>query len=665
SSLTALSGRRTNIGLFQHFDIVSTQSTAKPGCVLKVGQIIGALKGRLMDDRHFVVAIECEDDCEYFVMFLLVISSQSSQLELSEEEQLQSVGHSAPLLEKLVFTSEEVCRQRIPLPEDVHVVSAAPTAGHLPSSSVYPACQAPHLVLTNCDDDKVRFWRCVVSEQGSEQKYEWAEWNMINDNQSSELELEGTIFSVSAAHGGRIACAYDPRGECLEAQNISDVEIGVFECESSGGAEWFREDTFAVKHVQTSNFFSCQGVAADRAPSSLSEPSQINSSFEATIRDVVRLDWVSTEDGSHILTAGVGAKIYMYTQVSLDPAQRNVTLMKESESTLRRPSLQKASSLVAYPHSHNRLARWVCARVLELHSADGLPPLPTTLGWARDGLLIVGMPSEMRVYNQWNMQRRSDDQNMKHQDRISQCQLNRRIFVLTAHRAEGLFETARLASPILPQYHPKQLTVLLNAGRTKRVKAILRHVLIALKQRQMSTQNPLSRAASMRRMSTVNAIEEISEGSEDQKLPINFEEDCPDYYEIDDIAPLPLHSLIAADVENQLDFNESGGPRTGSDNPAYDNLFSSNKLEDKDLSKLLAEDEPSAGSLQRSVSNERKQTTSVPTVFSAQHNRMLTELLTHTHLPGLSSVDQMHLLAIADTLSHFSTDAVEKLSHAT
>lgn len=44
--------------------------------------------------------------------------------------------------------------------------------------------------------------------------------------------------------------------------------------------------------------------------------------------------------------------------------------------------------------------------------------------------------------------------------------------------------------------------------------------------------------------------------------------------------------------------------------------------------------------------------------------RALTEHLTHTHLPGLSSVDQMHLLAIADTLSHFSSDVMDKLAQA-
>uniref|UniRef100_A0A0K0DNK0 Rav1p_C domain-containing protein n=1 Tax=Angiostrongylus cantonensis TaxID=6313 RepID=A0A0K0DNK0_ANGCA len=249
---------------------------------------------------------------------------------------------------------------------------------------------------------------------------------------------------------------------------------------------------------------------------------------------MVRLDWVSTEDGSHILTAGVATNIYMYTQVSLDPALQNVALMKDSESTLRRPSLRKASSLI----------RWVCTRVLELDSADGLPPIPTTLSWARDGLLIVGMHSEMRVYNQWNLHRKNGtdaviprkksseiltvaisqshlmlDQLQRKKDvpvnkgRLLMDLVNKGFpnkdsnsSVLEALSGEGLFETARLASPILPQYHPKQLIVLLNAGKTKRVKAILLNVLIALKQRQVSVHNPLSRAASMRRMSTVDIV---------------------------------------------------------------------------------------------------------------------------------------------------------------
>lgn len=52
--------------------------------------------------------------------------------------------------------------------------------------------------------------------------------------------------------------------------------------------------------------------------------------------------------------------------------------------------------------------------------------------------------------------------------------------ILEAIREEGLFEAARLANPILPQYHPKLLIELFNSGRTRVVKAILLHVLKSL-----------------------------------------------------------------------------------------------------------------------------------------------------------------------------------------
>lgn len=42
--------------------------------------------------------------------------------------------------------------------------------------------------------------------------------------------------------------------------------------------------------------------------------------------------------------------------------------------------------------------------------------------------------------------------------------------------------------------------------------------------------------------------------------------------------------------------------------------------------------------------------------------RILSRLLTHTHLPGLSSLDQMHLLALADTVSTCDADFAERLA---
>lgn len=40
-------------------------------------------------------------------------------------------------------------------------------------------------------------------------------------------------------------------------------------------------------------------------------------------------------------------------------------------------------------------------RKINLTTADSLPPLPMQMSWVRDGILVVGMDSEMHVYSQW------------------------------------------------------------------------------------------------------------------------------------------------------------------------------------------------------------------------------------------------------------------------
>ncbi|KIH47071.1 hypothetical protein ANCDUO_22874, partial [Ancylostoma duodenale] len=339
SALTRMAATPTvqkppNVGLLQQFNVVSTQSTAKPGCVLEVGKIVGAIssesqlillhifperlviedgdtvredgqsrmgsvvdrsKAVVFNDRYFVVMVERGPHYESFIMYSLVISSHYPQPiphfdpDTPQDENGYSHPSFAHSVAKLSFTSEKVCEQRVPLPSDVHVISAVPAAGHLPSSSLYPACQAPYVLVTSSDDDVVRFWRCVNADSESGFKYEWREWNMISDNRPSELELEGAILSVSAAHSGRFACAYDPKaGYVEETHNIADVEIGVFECESSGGVEWMREDTFNLKNIRIPNMssFAClpsplQGSITDLSTSPRTDylPFRMRSSF--------------------------------------------------------------------------------------------------------------------------------------------------------------------------------------------------------------------------------------------------------------------------------------------------------------------------------------------------------------------------------------------------
>ncbi len=137
--------------------------------------------------------------------------------------------------------------------------------------------------------------------------------------------------------------------------------------------------------------------------------------------------------------------------------------------------------------------------------------------------------------------------------------------VAAAVSDEGLFEAARLASPILPQYHPKQLIEMLNAGHTRRVKAILLHVLRSLRvrfmldmvgserdlqRRNVSMTSALGRAASLRRLASIDASDTENTPVLDGARRLSMMDEGPglvDYEEIDGVPPLPLYALIAAD----------------------------------------------------------------------------------------------------------------------
>ena len=49
-----------------------------------------------------------------------------------------------------------------------------------------------------------------------------------------------------------------------------------------------------------------------------------------------------------------------------------------------------------------------------------------------------------------------------------------------------------------------------------------------------------------------------------------------------------------------------------------------------------------------------------PNYFGPAQSRLLSKHLTHTQLPGLSSLDQMYLLALADTVANTTLDFSEK-----
>lgn len=126
-----------------------------------------------------------------------------------------------------------------------------------------------------------------------------------------------------------------------------------------------------------------------------------------------------------------------------------------------------------------------------------------------------------------------------------------------------------------------------------------------------------------------------------------------DYTEITSVRPLPLFALIQAEIENPQQKSEKStkdGNNTDSNNE-YDSLFSTNQKSqiDETLDEILGKSSFNFNQMQK------KQEKISLTDFGSKQARLLTKLLTHSHLPGLSSLDQMHLLALADAVASFNS----------
>ncbi|KAG7196962.1 hypothetical protein KM043_000228 [Ampulex compressa] len=669
----------------------------------------------------------------------------------------------------VLISTTKVCTQELPLPDGVEVIHAAPAGGHLSSSSIYPACFAPYIIVTACSDSTIRFWKCKVARDRPEDQpsYEWCEWEMIRKDQESTIDITGQPLNISAAYSGRIACAYK-YGKSFTRPTKSDPDsryvnlcVAIYECESTGGSEWILEDTIHLKnihlpripvdqHLDLSYLYDSRflqkkqrltqvlqtlshedvrgsprngengGESAKSNAGLLAVPSfstlqslrksiiENGNTCPLTQKHLVQLDWVSKEDGSHILTVGVGSKIMLFTPVCSDLAQANMKAMKESRSN-NRPILRKTSSL-AQPQFVDEI-RWMKLRKIELTTADGLPPLPMQISWVRDGILVVGMDSEMHVYSQWkpnpkndcfhsSLQHQESDEfqasrnlrdedlrtlaqetsqrrlanvsSMPHLSRVSSINLT----MLDAKKKRGglqpespsfdympdygLFEASRIACPVLPQYHPKQLMELLNSGKIRWVKAILAHLVrcigssCTLRADDESLMKQRAGAWSRSRTMSVsyvgaNSPLEPRAGSTTQ-IP---EELTLDYAEITSISPLPLWTLLIADKETSAPHQQH------EDKQGYEELFEGNLEEGVSLDEMLDENYERKRQKDRRSSVPERQGISH---FGPRQGRLLSRLLTHTHLPGLSSLDQMHLLALADTVSTCNVDFAERFA---
>ncbi|XP_011925807.1 PREDICTED: dmX-like protein 1 isoform X7 [Cercocebus atys] len=653
------------------FNIVSQQSTARPGCIIALDPIT-KLHGRKTQLLHVFQ--------EDFILNNLEKKSLG-------KDNISSNAGSSPngFSEKFYLIVIECTQDNRSLLHmwNLHLKSIPVSLGHLSSSSIYPACSAPYLLATSCSDEKVRFWRCRVTDgQSATSKngkidlaYVWEEWPLLIEDglqSNSSITVPGRPIEVSCAHTNRLAVAYkQPASNSRSSQDFV-MHVSIFECESTGGSCWVLEQTIHLDELST---VLDSGISVDSNLVAYNKQEIYLSSKEnitSNTKHLVHLDWMSREDGSHILTVGIGSKLFMY-----GPLAGKVQDQTAKES-LAFP-LWESTKVVP-------LSKFVLLRSVDLvSSVDGSPPFPVSLSWVRDGILVVGMDCEMHVYSQWqpsskqepvitdsysgstpsitSLMKQSNSSSGLHPPKKtltrSMTSLAQKIcgkktaFDPSVDMEDsGLFEAAHVLSPTLPQYHPLQLLELMDLGKVRRAKAILSHLVKCIAGEVVALNEAESNHERRLRSLTISAS-----GSTTRDPQAFNKTENTDYTEIDSVPPLPLYALLAADDDScYSSLEKSGNESTLSKSnqlskESYDELFQTQPVMTD--THMLETDEENTKPRVIDLSQYS------PTYFGPEHAQVLSGHLLHSSLPGLSRMEQMSLMALADTIATTSTDIGE------
>ncbi|XP_068424856.1 dmX-like protein 2 isoform X1 [Clinocottus analis] len=582
---------------------------------------------------------------------------------------------------KLILSSKLVYSKRLDLPHGVEVTRVTPSAGHLSSSSIYPVCLAPYLIVTTCSDSRVRFWRCAVEgddgyseDDRDNRSYRWEPWALMNEEKdnNSAVCVSGRPVAVSCSYIGRLAMAFKkPRQGQLQGsgENFS-MHVSIYECESTGGSEWVLEQTLHLDDFTrpSSTLDPRVSVDSNLFVYSRSDLYMTRDHCSPNIKHYVHLDWLSKEDGSHILTVGVGSNILMYGRIS--GVVNEPTSSKDGVAVITLPLGGSIKQGIR--------SRWILLRSVDLlSSVDGTPCLPVSLSWVRDGILVVGMDCEMHVYAQWHQDKKpgeGEEGNLSCADIAggqtagsssvvegrarSKSMFEGSVAVDEALRAPaglqegGLFEAAHSLSPTLPQYHPTQLLELMDLGKVRRAKAILAHLVKCIAGEVAVVRDvEAGEGGARRHLSRTISVT----GSTAKDTIVAGRDGGRDYTEINSIPPLPLYSLMLADLDTSYKGAEEaakGGDGDGSQKSGedqYSDLFQVQAVTTDDFLNF-ATDKPEKKSRVINLSQYG------PTYFGPEHAQVLSSHLMHSSLPGLTRLEQMFLVALADTVATTSAE---------
>nr|CDS22208.1 dmX protein 1 [Echinococcus granulosus] len=514
---------------------------------------------------------------------------------------------------------------------------------------------------------------------------------------------------IGSQHNARafvVACATNWRIAIGCAMGQTDpLMIVILECESSGGLEWMLEDIVIPSvelcpcHITSSEMQSIQldWVKTEDGGSMLLSflCNQTLLIFSAQCFDVIAATRAPHLHTSSTLLTSLGEVGLRWNCL------RQVDLLVDTSKSPIFPLLWLPNGLLMFHHScHIYLfSQWpsndsvIEANQIPTQSQqvkNGKSVDPSLLSSSDAAKMAFGSMSATRlksVYSNLHLT------TIRSRSALQSFQTGRKSehFNHTFFNGLGLFEAAQLSNPILPQFHPRQLLEWMNLGRFRLVQALLVHLTRCLSAvdvvcgldaaRPKTTVNNSSRHQRTRSISLA-----ISGGIIDASLETSSLTTPSSSPELE-IPPLPLHILLALD---SLSFQHLVA---NSSNTTFDNFAplseNSGSLLNEDLATELNDEETSVqidggsdtaqrGSWRVSLETlgylsnglpsnplwdlNNHQTLASLLKFDNQEARILSDLLSRYRLPGLSRLDQMYLLGIAELMANTRTEVTDRLS---
>lgn len=397
---------------------------------------------------------------------------------------------------------EKVLCSALPLPHNVHVNHSKPACDIASSLQLQlPTLSAPFLFTTACSDGTVRCWQLsakvcesVSTETGRDSKSKGSldslefELNEVfvglsSASSSDEFSYRGSCgldlkeneivsslpkqsdipCSIANAYAGRLALAHllTQAPESLQPSRRPSVNplgryaaVTIWECESTSGLKWLCEANLLLTGVG--------GLSQEAKGSEMT----------------VHLEWLPLENGAYLLATCFESIISIYG-MALPQIEGDFTKVVSSHLNKFVPKKKSSSTLLT---TESLKVSWVC--LLQFPCAKRYPGLSISqLAYTGSNSLLISVGTEIHIYSCMVRGSKLEAFTPTQKERKAVSKTPGRVFrqkessekptKLTDSDIINLLDFAHARNTPLPQYHPKILLELMNSGNLHAVKAIL------------------------------------------------------------------------------------------------------------------------------------------------------------------------------------------------